>query len=403
MKTLYFGGPILTMESPLYAEALLEENGRISAVGPLSVLLPQAEGAREIDLKGRALLPAFLDPHSHLSGAATGQLQCALEEAGSFKQLADKLINFFHSYPPADGQWVIGKGYDHNHLAENCHPTRSVLDHAIPDHPVVIQHRSGHMGVFNSCALHQLGVSPDTPWPEGGLIAQEQGVLTGYMEETAFTDYLKRVPMPDTPQLLAAYQQAQQEYASHGITTVQDGMLAEQLAPLYHALIEEKLLSLDVVGYPSLSGWDDLAAQFPQSVKRYDHSFKLGGIKLFLDGSPQGRTAWMRTPYRGGSSDDFGYGTMTDQALREALEFAWRHRLQPLAHCNGDAAAAQYLSVLDAVERAHPGFRALRPVLIHAQFLDLDQMADVARLGVIPSFLCPMSITGATSTSKALA
>ena len=386
MKTLFFGGPILTLEHPRYTEALLVEDGRIAAVGTLDSLQSQSHGAREFDLKGRALLPAFLDPHSHLSGAANGRLQCDLSEADSFAALTDRLIRFAQDHPLGQGQWLIGQGYDHNQLAEGCHPTRAVLDRAIPDHPVVIQHKSSHMGVFNSAALQQLGIGPDTPDPEGGRIERQDGAPTGYLEEAAFTLYLQNVPMPGQNDLLDAYQQAQQDYAAHGIATVQDGMMVEQLAPFYRALVDQGRLELDVVGYPGRNEWDTLAAAFPSAVKRYDGSFKLGGIKLFLDGSPQGRTAWMRTPYQGEDSGYAGYGTMTDQALREALEFAWAHRLQPLAHCNGDAAAAQYLAALDAAERAHPGFRALRPVMIHAQLLDLDQMADVARLGVIPSF-----------------
>src|SRR5699024_1896452 len=104
------------------------------------------------------------------------------------------------------------------------------------------------------------------------------------------------------------------------------------------------------------------------------------------DGSPQGRTAWMRTPYQGTEDGYCGYGTMTDSALREALLHAYRSGMQPIAHCNGDAAAAQYLSAVAAIERAHPDFRDLRPVMIHAQLLDIDQMDKAEQLGIIPSF-----------------
>ena len=70
MRTLYYGGAIRTMEADGLAEALLTENGVIAAVGSLERLRGRAKGAAEIDLDGRALLPAFIDAHSHFSGAA---------------------------------------------------------------------------------------------------------------------------------------------------------------------------------------------------------------------------------------------------------------------------------------------------------------------------------------------
>ncbi len=141
-----------------------------------------------------------------------------------------------------------------------------------------------------------------------------------------------------------------------------------------------------MVAYPGLDSLDEARAAFPGVVDGGEGTFRIGGVKLFLDGSPQGRTAWMRTPYAGGGPDDRGYGTMTDKDLRAALRTAYANGLQPLAHANGDAAAAQYLAAVEDLEREHPGFRDLRPVMIHAQLLDRDQMGDTARLGVIPSF-----------------
>ena len=386
MKTLYYGGPIRTMEAEGLAEALLTENGVIAAVGSLEHLRSWAKGAAEIDLEGRALLPAFMDAHSHFSGAAHALLQAPLDEAACFDDVADALARFIRDNHIPQGQWVVGKGYDQNALAEQRHPAREMLDRVSAEHPIMIVHQSGHMGVFNTRALEQLGVTVDTPAPAGGTIGKEGGALTGYMEENAFLHYQQQVPMPDEHDLLDAYRRVQRLYASYGITTVQEGMLPESLIPIYRTLLEHGLLELDVVAYPSVDALDAVCNAFPEAVRRYHGHFKIGGCKLFLDGSPQGRTAWMRTPYQGAAEGYRGYGTMTDEAVREALLHAYRSGMQPLAHCNGDAAAAQYLAAAAAVEREHPDFRDLRPVMIHAQLLDTDQMDEVARLGVVPSF-----------------
>lgn len=382
--TLYFNGPILTMAEPLYAQALVTEGAFIRYVGSLEEAECAAgPGARRVDLAGRALLPAFLDAHSHLAAMANGLLQAPLEDCADVCRVCQRMADFIRERKIPRGAWVKGKGYDQNTLAEGAPPDRWALDRTCPDHPVVIQHASGHMGVFNSLALERLGVTEDTTCPPGGFMARDgAGRLTGYMEETAFLSLLSQAPMEDPAQLLAAFSDAQDRYAAHGIATVQEGMLSAPLVPLYRELIRQDRLKLDVVGYAD--GGDPAAAgAFSDCRGAYRGHFKLGGYKIFLDGSPQGRTAWMRQPYVD-EPDYRGYPTLTDDQVYERVCLAADHGMQLLAHCNGDAAAEQFLS---AVEKSAAAGRKLdRPVMIHAQLLGLDQLERVKSLGVIPSF-----------------
>ncbi|MEG1304259.1 MAG: amidohydrolase family protein, partial [Oscillospiraceae bacterium] len=109
-------------------------------------------------------------------------------------------------------------------------------------------------------------------------------------------------------------------------------------------------------------------------------------LKIFLDGSPQARTAWMLKPYAGGDATYCGYGTMSDEDLMEALEYAASHKIQILAHCNGDAAAKQFISAVDRVSKTYPEITSQRPVIIHAQLIGTDMLSDVKRLGIMLSF-----------------
>ena len=381
-QTLYFGGPIVTMERELYVQALLTEGERILYAGSLHGAEERAEGTvRRVDLKGRALLPAFVDAHSHLTAYANTFLQAGLGECASWEELGRRLSAFAAREGLAPGEWVRGEGYDHNELAEGRHPARQLLDAACPGHPVMIQHRSGHVGVFNTLALERLGVNEETPCPPGGRMERgPDGKLTGYMEENAFLELQKRVPLPDTEDLLAAYDKAQRSYASYGVATVQEGMMPDQLIPLYRQLLERDLLWLDVVGYADADG--QAAEAFSGHIRAYSGHFKLGGYKIFLDGSPQGRTAWMRTPYLGGGPQDRGYPVLTDRQVYDRMALALDQGMQLLAHCNGDAAAGQYLSVLEQLEREREAHLE-RPVMIHAQLLDLDQLDKVKELGVV--------------------
>ena len=376
MKKIYYGGDILTLEGENYADAILSEDSLILAVGGFEELSSLAPEAEKIDLGGHCLMPAFIDAHSHLSGYANALLQVPLEEAVSFSDITRRVSDYKKNHNLTPGQWIIARGYDPGVLEEKRHIDKALLNSACPDNPLVIQHKSGHSGVFNSKALEMLGIDETAREKYGNMLNFE----TGFMEETAFVESVKRVPMPDAAALTNAYKTAQDNYARFGISTVQEGMAVSELLPLFEYLHESGLFTLDLVAYPDMTGFEKYKAAFPDSVGKYSKNLKLGGIKIFLDGSPQSRTAWMRTPYSG--SSDCGYGVMSDSDVSAAVKFAADNSLQLLAHCNGDAAAQQFLIAVSK----EPRISSLRPVLIHGQLLGRDQLADVKRLGIIPSF-----------------
>lgn len=377
--TLYFGGPIVTLEEPRYAQALVERGGRIAYVGDREEAERLAgPGARRVDLEGRALLPAFVDPHSHLLACAYARLQVPLGECASWEEIADRLSKHVQERDIPPGAWVKGTGYDQNALAEGAAPDRFCLDRACPHNPVVIQHASGHAGVFNTLALERLGVLNG----DCGLERDGQGELTGRGEENPFLDLLGRIPMDGLEDVLRAFQGAQEEYASHGVTTAQEGLLQPVMAPVYQEILRRGLLYLDVNAYVPPADYDRLRGQLAQGVSASPGTFQVAGMKIFLDGSPQGGTAWVREPYAGGGC---GTSTMTDGQVLSAFRQALDRDAQLLAHCNGDRAAEQYLTLLAQAER-EAGKKLCRPVMIHAQLLGLDQLERVKALGVIPSF-----------------
>ena len=377
--TLYFGGPIVTLEEPRYAQALVERGGRIAYVGDREEAERLAgPGARRVDLEGRALLPAFVDPHSHLLACAYARLQVPLGECAGWGEIADRLSRHVQERDIPPGAWVKGTGYDQNALAEGAAPDRFCLDRACPHNPVVIQHASGHAGVFNTLALERLGVLDG----DCGLERDGQGELTGRGEENPFLDLLGRIPMDGLEDVLRAFQGAQEEYASHGVTTAQEGLLQPVMAPVYQEILRRGLLYLDVNAYVPPADYDRLRGQFAQEVSASPGTFRVAGMKIFLDGSPQGGTAWVREPYAGGGC---GTSTMTDGQVLSAFRQALDRDAQLLAHCNGDRAAEQYLTLLAQAER-EAGKKLCRPVMIHAQLLGLDQLERVKALGVIPSF-----------------
>lgn len=132
MKTLYFGGPILTMSDPLYVQAVLVEGGNILAAGSLD-RLEAMDADRRVDLKGSTLLPGFIDPHSHFSQMASACLQVSLEGAGSVEEIAQRIGRFLSETSPSPGSWVAARDYDNNRMPGLADPTLEQLDAMAPD------------------------------------------------------------------------------------------------------------------------------------------------------------------------------------------------------------------------------------------------------------------------------
>ncbi len=386
-QTIYYGGNIITMEEPVYAQAVLVENGIIKAVGTFGeVSKLAAENPEKVDLNGKTMMPAFIDAHSHFLACANSLLQAQLGECVNWNEIIERLQDFAKMDKTPKGEWIRGTGYDQNNLAEGKAPDRHFLDKTFPDNPVFIQHASGHMGVYNTFALNLLGISKDTPCPEGGMMEKDSdGKLTGYMEENAFIGPLKKIPMPDIEDMMDAISKAQEIYLSHGITTVQEGMFMDAMVPLYKEMLNRKILNIDLVAFVDPENSKLTKKEFSNHIKKYTDNFKIGGDKIFLDGSPQGRTAWMRTSYKGEDKDYKGYPVLTDEQVYKYVYDALINDRQILAHCNGDRAAEQYISAIEKATK-DVGKKLKRPVLIHAQLLGIDQIPKLKELGIIPSF-----------------
>lgn len=382
MKKIYYNGDFITLENQ-DTEAIMIENDTITKVGKKEEVFNLKDNETKlINLHENTMMPSFIDTHGHFFAVANNLLNVSLSDCRSFKEIQDKLYNYKIQENIKDGEWIVANGYDHNNLLEGKHITKEILDDVIQNNPIIIQHTSGHSGILNTKALEKFNITINTKSPEGGKIEKINNKLTGYLEENAFLEYQKKVSMPSKEKLLKSLIKAQKKYASYGITTLQEGYMIDELVDIYKELVEEKQLFLDVVAFTDKKLDNKIKKEFPNNLREYCNNFKIGGFKIFLDGSPQGRTAWMRTPY----IDDenyYGYGTMKDNEVEDAIKKSLDENMQILAHCNGDKAAEQYI---EAIKNVNQDIAKIRPVLIHGQFLGLDQLEDIRKLGIIPSY-----------------
>lgn len=383
MRVLFYGGTILTMADPLYADAVLVEDGKILALGSAEALRERAGDCEEVHLNGATMLPGFIDGHGHLSELAEKLLRASLRDVTSVEEIKRRLDTFIESNHIQPGQWVIGRAYDHNFMPGFQNPTLEELDAIAPRNPLFIHHANGHMALMNSAAMALMGIRPDTPAPEGGVIGLADGKLTGYVEENAYFQYVAKLPEPSEEAYFQSFVKAQEMYLSNGITTVQDGIVWKKHLPLFQEIHDRGLLKVDLRMYIDPPAYEEALERFGH-LKPDDH-MRVAGLKMFLDGSPQGRTAWMRKPY----ADDpgyCGYPTLTDAAVEANFRKAAEMHCQILGHCNGDAAAQQYLDCLERVEKKYPALAELRPLVVHAQLMEEDQLARVPGLGALVTF-----------------
>ena len=184
---------------------------------------PSWGNARAIDCEGQTLVPGFIDAHCHLLAYAASLLavDCGPSAVASIRDIEQALRR--RSLDVPEGQWIRASGYDEFHLEERRHPSRRDLDEAAPNHPVRLDHRSGHACVLNSAGLARAGISMDTPEPAGGTIERdwETGEPNGLLIE--MNDHLEGLTAPlGESELRRGVELAGRRLLSLGVTSVQD-------------------------------------------------------------------------------------------------------------------------------------------------------------------------------------
>lgn len=389
--TIYYNGDIITMESQsIKVEAILVKDGKITKIGTKDeVLRFKRSNTKLIDLQGKTLMPSFIDAHSHITSFANTLNLVQLSDCKSFEDIINKLKEFKSKRNLKDGEWIIGFGYDNNSLIENNHPTKVTLDKASSKNPILIAHASGHMGVTNTLGLKAMGITSKTKNPEGGIIGHEpnSNEPNGYLEENAFIQNSSVASRPSLTTICELVTEAQHIYLSYGITTAQEGIMKEPEFNILRTAASERSLILDIIGYVDLKHSHDLIIKNRKYVNNYINKFKIGGYKIFLDGSPQGRTAWLTEPYENGEERYCGYPIYTDEEVKSLIDTALSEDLQLLSHCNGDAAADQLLNVFKSELPKYTNFNVKpRPGMIHAQTVRYDQIDEMKKINMIPSY-----------------
>jgi predicted amidohydrolase YtcJ len=396
---IFTGEHIITLDDSVpTVDAVAVAGQEILAIGNLDDILRHKTAAtRLVELGEHALIPGFIDAHGHMPFVARQIeiINLASPPVGTVKDI-DDIIALVKAHIEAEnvpqGAWVFGFGYDDSLLAEVRHPNRDDLDKASSEHPIVLTHVSGHLLAANSLALDMQDVTSDTDNPEGGVIRRRPGSRepNGVMEETAMGPFSRNGLMEiDDDHLEDLIRQAIRLYASYGVTTVQDGGASMSDIALMRAAGARQSFAIDVVAFPWSNGFDDQQMEAIVLEKSYTNGFRLGGVKFGLDGSPQGRTAFLSKPYTegppGAAPDYRAYPTFPAEKFNPRIAQMIQRGIPTLVHANGDGAIDMLIDGVSKVanERALPDHRT---VIIHAQLMRPDQLQDAKALGLVPSY-----------------
>src|SRR6266508_4630814 len=404
-SSILYNGTIYTLDPSLpRAQALGIRDGRVVAIGSEGKVQAAMGGRAEpINLRGRAVIPALTDAHVHFVNYALARRNLRLDGVADFDAVLERVAAAAQQLP--EGAWLLGGGWDHT-LWGGRWPRAADLDALTPDRPALLVRKDGHSAWANSRALELAGIKDTTPNPPGGIIQREKKQATGVLLENAID--LVRQHIPGTTQVdrLDAVRAAIVEAHSYGMAGVQippgltagDG--AQTLADL-QVLRERGQLDLRCLVHIGLESLD-YALRLGLRSGLGDRWLRIGGVKMFADGSLGSETAEMLTHYEG--RRHFGTATLTDAARHAAVPRAIAGGIAVTIHAIGDAANRR---VLDAIEAAQSrlsvvssqlsqttstgqqttddGRRTIPNRIEHCQILHPHDIPRFAALGVVAS------------------
>ncbi len=384
---IFTGGRVHTVNAANdVAPALAVGGGCVLAAGSdADVRALAGPGARVVELRGRSLLPGFIDAHCHLPGIgmAMASIDCKAPGMQSIRALQEAVRARAAGQPP--GAWIRGRGYDQSRLADKRHPNRLDWDVVAPEHPVIFTRTCGHISSVNSRALALAGITDATPDPAGGRYDREGGRHLGVAYETAQTP-LQVAALPSADEFRRALGRADQAYIEAGGTSVHDagGFVGPAFVPGQDLAVGGGL-RVRIYAFATVnSRRHPLMGLLGTGVHTGlgDQRLRLGAFKVMTDGSSSGPTAATREPYTS-NCQDHGILYWDQEDLDDLLGQAHRQGFQCTVHAVGDRAIEQTLNAMARAQREAPR-QGLRHRIEHCGICPPDLRARVHAQHILP-------------------
>lgn len=387
---LFINGEVITVNATNdITEAVAVKGNKIMAIGTTDEILALNDHNTEIiDLDGKTLMPGFIDAHLHVTtiGTNTLSVSCKADHIVSIEDLLEDLRKQKVNTPK--GEWIRAWGFNEQAIAEKRYPTIDELDAISTEHPILVGRACGHISTVNSYALKLAGIDKHTPNPEGGIYQKDKnGELTGVLIENAHMTMAAIATFTDE-ELDQAHAVASELLIEKGITSIHDATSygPRNLRALQKAAQEGILKQRVYAMIGALNDAHEIVERMLDSgiyTGLGNEKFKIGPVKLFLDGSSSGPTIWTREPY---TSDPENHGVhyydqeTVDRLFVAAHEQGW----QITAHAQGDAAIDMLLNTIEKANEKCPRPNA-RHRIEHAGVASADLVERMKKQNVVPT------------------
>jgi predicted amidohydrolase YtcJ len=347
-------GKVLTMnQSQPYAEAIAIKDDKIVQVGTNEEIEPWiGKNTKVVSLKGKTVVPGFIDTHIHVADFGRLLRWIDLSEAGSIKEMQESLRRHVAKAPK--GKWLLGRGWNQTRFTEKRLPNRFDLDSVSPDNPVIFYQQNGQVCVVNSKALELAGVTRLTTVPPSGGIDRdaETGELTGVLRDNATNLIWAVIPEPSEEELVEAAGLACEKIVEAGVTSVHWMVLSSVEMRVIQRLRRENKLPLRVYVVVPASLLDDLSG-LGSHLGLEDNMVRVGGAEIGADGYLAARTAALLQPY---SDDPAASGRLlcTQEEMNAAAAKILKAGLQLVIHAVGDKAVDAALTTIEQISKETP-------------------------------------------------
>ena len=383
------GATVITLDAAgTTAQAVAVRAGRIVAVGSDADVEGLAGRAtRVLDCRSKTIVPGFVDSHTH--STLVGEFRYSFDQlntAGELNPTLGALLGKVRERAAQvkAGEWIGGRNYDPNGIQERRWPTRHELDAAAPANPVLITIRGGHACVANTRALELAGITRDTPDPEGGVIDRDDsGDLTGVLRDV---HSIRGVPPPATlADLKDGLARLNGMYLKLGITSTHDCGAAPR--PESYRAYEEAVADHRWQIRTALFPYLDYALSAASGMRpgTGDDRLRMGGVKLFMDGSIQCFTCAFRERYVDRDTRGWEGLRYSQDKANEAVAEAHRRGYQVAIHAQGDWGITVAVNAIEHAMERHPRPDP-RHRIEHTLCPTLEDLQRMTRLGIIPNF-----------------
>lgn len=382
-------------------QAVAIEGDRIKAIGSDDEILQlKTGGTRLVDLQGKLMVPGFNDSHMHLLSYGYSLTMADLNGTDSVEDVVQRTRDFMEENPAEKGKWIRGRGWNQDYFeGEKRFPTRYDLDRVSTDHPVCVTRTCGHVLTVNSKALEIMGIDRSSPQIPGGQFdLDEDGEPNGIFREDAMRVVYDSIPSPGLDEIKDMIRKASRDLNGMGITSVGTddfealpGSDYENVIRAYRDLVEAGESTVRIYEQCLLPKIERLQEFLGKGYRTGvgDGNFKIGPLKLLIDGSLGARTAAMVEDY----SDDpgnRGIETATQEYLNELVQTAHNENCQVAIHGIGDKGMYMAFQAIESALEENPR-NDHRHGIVHAQITDmplLERFRDLDALAYIqPIFL----------------